>query len=204
MMYLLRSHDDAPSFLDSRWYTAVSRSGNPIVRGFLAKQICLSNIAVNGLRAVHRKLGKMSTASFQDNPAFEEFLSSNHTSCLYIPTAFNFKAVDGVVLLLERGSKKKATMFPIQFTLSQNHPRSDKKFYEELWSTWIQPIVSAGFCVHSTFVWIDKKQPSECVKPKVVKELRSGDKIVQPEYSVVHVGVEMVNKRLASVLGIQQ
>jgi hypothetical protein len=39
---------------------------------------------------------------------------------------------------------------------------------------------------------------------KVVKVRRSGDKVVHPEYSVVHVGVEMVDSRLASALGIQR
>jgi len=73
-----------------------------------------------------------------------------------------------------------------------------------LWPSWIEPIESAGFSVQSTFVWIDKKQPSEHVEPKLVKSLRSGDKVVHPDYFVVHVGVEMVDSRLASALGIKQ
>jgi hypothetical protein len=202
MMSILRTHDDA-SFLDDLWYTAVSRSGNPVVRGFLAEHICLSYIAANGLMAVHPELGRMSTASFETQPAFTQLLSTDHTIRLYVPTAYNFMAVDGVILLLDRASKK-ATMFSIQFTLSQNHKQSDKEFHMRLWSTWIEPIVSAGFSVHSTFVWIDKKQPSEHVEPKLVKVLRSGDKVVHPDYSVVHVGVEMVDSRLASALGIQR
>jgi hypothetical protein len=203
MMSILRTHDDAP-FLDQLWYTAVSRSANPVVRGFLAEQICLSYIAANGLKAVHPDLGRMSTANFGTEPAFDQLLSTNnHTICLYVPTAYNFMSVDGVILLVDHNSKK-ATMFPIQFTLSQNHKQSDGEFHTRLWLTWIKPITSAGFSVHSTFVWIDKKQPSEHVEPKVVKKLQSGSKFVHPEYSVVHVGVEMVNSRLASALGIQQ
>jgi len=69
----------------------LSRSSNPIVRGFLAKQICLSTIATNkGLRrptAVDPKLGR---TSFQPKPAFAEFLSTGH----------------GVILLLDRASKQ--------------------------------------------------------------------------------------------------
>ncbi|KAF8234815.1 hypothetical protein L208DRAFT_1393487 [Tricholoma matsutake] len=200
MMSMLRTHDDAP-FMDGPWYTAVSRSGNPVVRGFLAKQICLSYIAANGLMAVDPKLGRMSTESFKTQPAFTQLLSTDHTIRLYVPIAYDFMAVDGVILLLDRASKK-ATMFSIQFTLSLNHKQSDEEFHTRLWSTWIEPIVSAGFRVHSTFVCIDKKQPSDDVKPKVVRVLRSGDKVVHPEYSVVHVGVEMVHSRLASALGI--
>lgn len=198
MMSMLRSNDNA-QFLNDLWYTAVSRSGNPVVQGFLAEQICLSYIAANGLMAVDPKLGRMSSASFETQPAFAQLLSTDHTTCLYVP--INFMAVDGIILLLDRASKK-ATMFSIQFTLSHNHKQSDKEFHMRLWSTWIEPIVSAGFSVHSTFVWIDKNQPSDHVEHEVVRVLRSGDKVVHPEYSVVHVGVEMVDSRLASALGI--
>jgi hypothetical protein len=111
--------------------------------------------------------------------------------------------VDGVILLLDRASKQ-ATMFSIQFTLSQKHKQSDQEFHTKLWLTWSEPIISAGFNVESTFVWIDKKQPSEHVTREQVKALRFGNRVVHPEYSVVHVGVEMVDSRLASALGIQQ
>ena len=200
MMSMLRKYDDAP-FMDDLWYIAVSRSSNPVVRGFLAEQICLSYIAANGLMAVDAKLGRMSTTNFKTQPAFAQFLSTDHTIRLYVPIPYNFMAVDGVILLLDRASKK-ATVFSIQFTLSLNHKQSDKEFHTKLWSTWIEPMVLAGFSVHSTFVWIDKKQPSHHVEAEVVRELRSGNKVVHPEYSVVHVGVEMVDLRLASALGI--
>ena len=202
MTSLLRTYDNTP-FLDDSWYSAVSRSANPIVRGFLAEQICISNIATNGLKVVHPKLGRMTTAIFETAPNFTEFLSSDHETRVYVPTAYNFRAVDGVVLLLDRSSKQ-AIMFAIQFTLSQNHKQSDKDFHTKLWPSWIEPIESAGYSVQSTFVWIDKKQPSEHVEPKLVKSLRSGDKVVHPDYFVVHVGVEMVDSRLASALGIKQ
>ena len=200
MMSMLRIHDTVP-FVNDMWYTAVSRSSNPVVRGFLAEQICLAFIADNGLMAVDPKLSRMSTVNFDTQPDFAQFLSTDHKIRLYVPFAYNFRAVDGVILLLDRPSKK-ATMFSIQFTLSLSHKQSDEEFHRRLWLSWTEPIVSAGFSVHSTFVWIDKKQLSDVVKPKVVRVLRSGDKIVHPEYSVVHVGVKSVNKRLASFLGI--
>ena len=52
------------------------------------------------------------------------------------------------------------------------------------------------------FVWIDKTQPSNQVVPAIVEALRSGDKVVRPEYSVVLVGAELVDPRLGIVLGI--
>ncbi|KAF8343536.1 hypothetical protein F5887DRAFT_918364 [Amanita rubescens] len=202
MMSILRTHDNTP-FVDGLWYAAVSGSDNPVVQGFLAEQICLSHIATKGLTVVNPKLKQMSTASFKTQPNFDHHLSSDHDVCLYIPDDYNFMAVDGVILLLNRTSKK-ATVFSIQFTLSQNHKQSDKDFHEKLWSTWTEPIASAGFKVRSTFVWIDKEQPSEHVEDKVVKKLRSGRKIVHPKYSVIHVGAKAVHPRLAYALGIEQ
>jgi hypothetical protein len=136
----------------------------------LAEQICLSYIAANGLMAVHPKLGQMATASFETQPAFAQLLLTDHKICLYIIIAYNFMATDGVILLLDHASKK-ATMFSIQFMPFQNHKQSDKEFHMRLWLTCIEPVVSAGFRVHSTFVWIDKKQPSEYIESKVVKVL---------------------------------
>ncbi|KAF8327351.1 hypothetical protein F5887DRAFT_1274679 [Amanita rubescens] len=202
MVSILRMDDNA-SFLGGFWYTTVSQSDNPAVQGFLAEQICLSHISINGLKAVHPELGRMSIASFNTQPNFTHHLSTDHKTCLYIPDDYDFMAVDGIILLLDHTSKQ-ATVFSIQFTLSLNDKQSAKDFHEKSWSTWTEPITSAGFTVHSTFVWIDKEQPSEHVKPEVVKELRSGHKVVHPEYSVIHVGVKEVYPRLASALDIEQ
>jgi hypothetical protein len=133
MMSVLQTYEDAP-LRDISWYTAVSRSDNPVVQGVLAEQICLSYIADNGLVAINPKIGRMSTARFQTQPDFSEFLSTDYTTRLYVPILYDFMAVDGVILLLDRKSKQ-ATMFSIQFTLSQNHKQSDVEFHTRLWSS---------------------------------------------------------------------
>ena len=150
MMSILQTYDNA-LFLDDSWYTVVSQSNNPIVQGFLAEQICLSHIAHNGLKAVHPNLA----VRFKTEPAFTNFPSTDHKIHLYIPTAYNSMALDGVILLLDHTSKQ-ASMFFIQFTLPQNDKQSDQEFYMRLWLMWTKPITSAGFNVQSTFVWIDK------------------------------------------------
>ena len=202
MLSILRTQDNI-RLLEDAWYSAVSRSSiNPVVRGFLAEQICLSSIATTGLMAVNQKLGRMATATFDTTPNFGDFLSTDHETRLYVPIAYNFNDVDGVILLLDRSSKQ-ASMFPLQFTLSMKHKKSAEEFYTKLWPTWIEPITLAGFNVQSTFVWIDnKQQPSgPVVVPAIVKALRSGDEVIRPEYSVVRVGVEMVDQKLGTVLG---
>lgn len=178
MMSSLRIHN-ATQFKDDSWYLAVSQSPNPIVRGFLAEQICLSSIAATGLKAVHQKLGRMSHALFETHPNFTQFLFTNYETRIYFPTTYNFRAMDAIILFLDRSSKQ-ARMFPIQFTLTLRHKPSDKDFYTTFWSGWIEPIESAGYSVESTFVWIDKQQPSEHIEPKLVKSLRSGIRLFTP------------------------
>ncbi|KIM48927.1 hypothetical protein M413DRAFT_15175 [Hebeloma cylindrosporum] len=185
MMSLLRMHD-ATQFKDDSWYSAVSQYSNPVVRDSLH----------------HSKLGQLSHAFFKTTPNFGELLSTDHETRIYFPTNWNFWAVDAVILFLHRPSNK-AIMFPIQFTLTLRHKPSDKDFHTIFCSKWIEPIKSAGYSVESGFVWIDKKHPSKFVELQLVKSLWS--RLFTPsEYSVVHVGVEMVDPRFASVLDIKQ
>jgi hypothetical protein len=189
-------------FCGQEWYSAVERSpDNPVVQGYLAEHICLSSIVANGLSAVNTQLRRMSHASFQGRPNWDALLKSDYELCLYTPRPYNFKAVDGVILLLCH-STKQAHMYPIQFTLSMRHKKSDKDFYTEMWRSWAKPIEDAGFTLESTFVWIDKKQPSDQIEPARVRKLKSQEIIVHPEYRVTHVGVEQVDPRLARSLGL--
>ena len=205
IMASLLQEQDITQFKDDSCYSAVSQSPNPVVQGFLAKKICLSSIAATGLKAVHPELDRMSTAFFEDHPNFDKLISSDGNACVYFSTAYIFRAVDAVILLLDRPSKQ-ATMIPIRFSLMLGLERSDRDFYARFWSSWREPMKWAGYSVRSTFVWIDREQPSEAdseyFEPELVKSLRSGDRLINPEYSVVRVGVEMVDRRLASALGV--
>jgi len=82
------------------------------------------------------------------------------------------------------------------------HKESDKDFYSKTWFSWIVDLEFAGFTVKSTFVWIDKKQPSTGSQPAPIKQLRSGEKLVQPEYCSMHLGIGQVDRKLAIVLGL--
>lgn len=77
MILMLRTQDST-RFSENACYSAVSRSrNNPVVRGFLAEQICLRSIAAMGLVAVNGKLGRMSTAQFDTIPNFDDVLSTD-------------------------------------------------------------------------------------------------------------------------------
>jgi hypothetical protein len=202
MMSIFRQHR-LDNFHTQEWYSALERSsGNPVIQGFLAEHICLSRIISNGLLAVNKNLTRMSHSSFQEAPSWDQQFSSTHTVRLYIPTIFNFRAVDAVILLVDYDAKT-AHMYPIQITLSMRHKDSEEDFYTGIWWKWVAPLEKAGFTVKSTFVWIDKKQPADHVTPEVASNLRSGTKIVRPaEHCSVHIGVGQVDRILGATLGL--
>jgi len=174
------------------WYEAVADTTNPVIRGYLAEQILLEHIAYAGLPFVDKALGKMDYASFMGRPVWK----MDQRCCLYIPSDYNFPAIDGVILLLDH-SHKSATLFPLQITLSRSHKNSEDSFYRKYWSKWIQPLEEAEFTAKSTFVWIDYQGPSMEWKPKLFRELRDNTVLLSPEHYSGHIGVRHVDKRLA-------
>ena len=161
MMLLFRQHR-LSQFCCQEWYLAVERSsGNP-VQGFLAEHVCLSQIASCGLLAVSPNLSQMS-CTFNIKP---NWLSSTHTVRIYIPTAYNFKAVDAAIL---HRDAKTVHMYLIQITLSMRHKLIDLDFYRDIWWEWVRPFELAGYSVESTFVWIDEKQPANHIETALVR-----------------------------------
>jgi hypothetical protein len=181
MAAILREHRFM-TFRSAEWYTAVEMSSNnPVVQGFMAEHICLSQIAAEGLTVVDTRLTKMDHAMFNVQPNWQNLLSSDHTHCLYVPTNFNFPAVDGAILFLDH-RQKIAHLFLLQITLSLRHRDSDATFYTQMWRNWTKAITEAGFTdIDTTFVWINKQQPSSEAKPGVSRTTCQGTKDVHPD-----------------------
>jgi hypothetical protein len=206
MMLLFLQRHRLAHICDQEWYSAVQRSSlNPVEQGFLAEHICLSQIARSGLLAVSPSLGRMSYTSFEVQPNWNvQLLPVTGTTSsvrLYIPTAYNFKAVDAAIL---HRIDKTVHIYVIQISLNMRHKQSEEVFYGETWWDWVghTGIGYLEYSVNSTFVWIDKEKPADNTKPEIVKMLRSGTKIVRPAYTSIHIGIEQVDQRLASVLGL--
>ncbi|KAF8228860.1 hypothetical protein L208DRAFT_1402992 [Tricholoma matsutake] len=200
MAGIVREHEFS-AFSGPQWYSAVElSSSNPVVQGFLVENVCLSRIAADGLRVIDERLGKMGHSVFHHQPIWQNLLSSDHTHRLYVPTDFNFQAVDGAILLLDR-VKKIAYLFLLQITLSLRHKDSEETFYTEMWRKWTMEITQAGFStIYTKFVWIDKKQPSAKAKPEMSRTTRQGTTPVHPKYESVHIGVVDVDPKLAGML----
>lgn len=105
---LFREYRQVSVFCDEKWYSAVGWSSeNSVVQAFLAEHICLSQIVSSGLLVVSRNLGRMSYTTFIDKPNWRDQLASDHTVRLYIPIAYNFRAVDAAILYHNAQKKKK-------------------------------------------------------------------------------------------------
>jgi hypothetical protein len=200
MISLLREHR-FQHFNSSHWYKAVSETKNPIVRGFIAEQICLNKISMDGLPMVASYLTRMEVVPFRAQPEWGRQLRDSLTLQLYTPTTYNFPNIDAIILWLNLESKS-AHLYPIQITLSRVHKNSEDLFYSDVWRSWVDPIETAGFEVSSTFVWIDKEQPADQYKEAVTLSTRQGEKLVQPAHRSIHVGIGQVDVVLAKKLSL--
>ena len=128
---------------------------NPSVAGFMIEQAVLASIVLHGLHIVPKHQGPI-TAIFFENK-FPSFDTTRDEPALYIPKAFNFRHIDGIIVQIEntKDEKRKLFMFPLQITLRlDNHSDSRKGFFSE-WTGWCENLNK--FDVVPEFVWISEK-----------------------------------------------
>ena len=107
-------------FLDLDWITAISKSShNPSVLGFLVEQSCLAEISRSGLRVGDVELKPEFTYTFDELPTYD----LKHKVTLYIPSTFNFKAIDG--MLLSTFTEKEEEQVPVM-TKAGNPKKTSK------------------------------------------------------------------------------
>src|ERR1700722_13373751 len=127
---------------------------NQSVAGFVIEYAVLSSIQSNGL-AISAGLGKSMEvkvcAKLRD-------ISMDITDqpVLYRPRKYNFKAIDGIIILIKpdepNNARKKLLMFPLQITVAPaTHTNSREEFFKENGS-WIEDL--SKFDVEVQFLWI--------------------------------------------------
>jgi hypothetical protein len=141
-------------FADTDFLTSLSSFiDNRSVAGFMIEHAVLSSIRSNGL-AISAEIGKAMHArlllSLSDIDT-----DITGTAVLYRPKKFNFKAIDGMIVLIEPGekdAKKKMLLFPLQITLTPgDHKDSRTEFFEE-YGWWVTS--HSDFDVEVQFLWI--------------------------------------------------
>jgi len=188
--------------------TVIRESSNGSVRGFLLEQLCLQVIMNKGLRFIPNAdedapTGPLQREFFLEIPDWSKLIDEEpqHSCRLYLPQQFNYANVDGAVLHLVSRNPKKAHLYLIQVTLAMKHKDSAKHFYEDQWNTWVRGLVSSGWDLESTFLWIDRSQPkNRKVARKTTPTLRSGEIVVHPGYNVWRTGFGPLDTRFENLL----
>jgi len=186
-------------FLDSEWLNSmITFRNNPSVLGFIVEQACLSSISQKGLKVGGLGFDNIPTIMFQKEPTYK----TSEQIAIYVPIAFNFKAIDGLILSLDtspsEGIKGKARLIPIQITIASSHSDSATTFFNK-WKNWIKGLEE--YDVEATFLWITEGTRATIEVEKNEMELRKVQKS-RPSYTLVNVTIEDVNKDIGRKLKI--
>jgi len=155
------------------------------------ERICLDAIQRGALRTVDERLKhELKRYTFQGIPPVDLLIASKSTCCLYVPLEFNFADIDAAVIWVDR-DKLKAHVYPIQVTIAKAHTDSETSFYQSQWRHW-KAKFPADYDVSSTFIWIDKKEPSTEDKPALTRDTRSGTVVVVDAHETRHASIEVM------------
>ena len=166
---------------------------NRSVLGFFIEQAVLRTIQSRGLNVDGKISNSMDMITFDDDfPT----LNVSKERALYVPTGFNYRAVDGIVLWLDTSKQKgeepkEALVYPIQVTIAESHSDSEKMFFNQ-WGKWMTAL--QGFDVKVTFLWITNQEPWVQDIPKKSRKQKNGDKLINPAYTSQNITIEYVNK----------
>jgi hypothetical protein len=141
-------------FADTDFLTSLPNFiDNPSVVGFMVEHAVLSSIRSNGL-AINAGIGDaMDVRLLRGMSDIRTDITDK--PILYRPQKFNFKAIDGIVVLIKsdgENTKKRLLIFPLQITLAPaDHKDSRTQFFEE-YGWWIKG--RSNFNVEVQFLWI--------------------------------------------------
>ena len=173
---------------------------NPSILGYQVESMVLSHIAQCGLGEAGDKFDKIDQVYFFGGKDPDIPLKTE--TALYIPTAFNYKAVDGILVHCgptETG-RTKATIVGLQITISDQHKNTAPSWLSSVRNWAISHSVDE---VKFIFCWIMenvnhcKHQTKEAVDMKV----RAG-KVVCPEHDCLRVKIGTLNQTIAERLRI--
>lgn len=194
----LRRVVSASDFLTPNWYDSLRLAGsNPSVLGFFTEQMLLSWISEMGC--------PNAGVEFSSKPTVVVFQGSRpHIShkvgfSLYIPTSFNFRAVDAVMVSLNE-TRTEAVVVGVQITLSNKHSDSEARFLHD-WQWW--ELVLDCLKVSFRFMWVVEdatgKVPREDIEVGY-RLLRGENKVWRPTFTRSHITVESISKDIGAKL----
>jgi len=167
-------------FTDIKWIRRIENfRNNPSVIGFFAEKACIASIFKNGLMAdsINLKPGKMEF--FYDEKEITFF--SNEEKCVfYIPSRWNQKAIDGLIV---SQTKDMLYVAPIQITINkESHSDSEGEFFSSIWPK-LKPNLSRYDKLKIMFIWITHRGDTNILVDVgcLIKETRNENYELNPD-----------------------
>jgi len=120
---------------------------NKSVSGFMIEYAVLSSIRTKGL-AIGEDIGTpMKLERFEESQNFDTKVRD--MPVLYRPETFNFRAIDGIIVLVKpkrnakgknQPRKPKMFMFPFRIAVAGSHSGSHEKFFELYYNKWTKEL----------------------------------------------------------------
>ncbi|KAK2786615.1 hypothetical protein FQN53_006319 [Emmonsiellopsis sp. PD_33] len=161
---------------------------NPVVVGFFLEQAMILSICQSGIRHLNIS-GRMPQISFEQFPTYD----LTKTTALYVPKAFNFPAIDALVLHIDK-SKKKARMVPIQITIQQAHKDPRDLFFNHFKKYWCRNLEKYEVTVEFLLLGADDIYEGKDVEEKYLNTRSGGDTLVYPDHRMIALPIKSVNE----------
>ena len=187
----LRSTLSPADFLTHHWYDSLKGAGrNPSVLGFYVETMLLSWISLNGCAAAGHEFSGRPRTFFFNEP--KPTMDQESPNSLYIPAAFNYKAVDGILVALDTANDT-ARITAIRITISERHSDSEARFFTD-WKWW-RDIVACSK-VKFRFLWIIEdvgNKPAIQMVEAEARQIRRQEQIWSPDFERRCVSVKDVS-----------
>jgi hypothetical protein len=165
---------------------------NPSVTGFMIEQAVLSSNALNGLNISPETNRSMVVRLFKGQTANLD--PDTEDPVLYLPHAFNFKGIDGLIVRRELQpkpglNKRRLLVLPLQITVARKHKDSYETFFND-WNTWIAGL--GGIDVWPQFIWITENGADN-------KNHTKDTQRQWPAHDELNISLRQVNNSIASM-----
>jgi len=178
LMSIYRVHCKETSFNVDAWYDAIQVAPNVVVLGYLVEHMCIAAIARGAMGAVIQGLQKpLEKASFDDYPSVANMVLDGRRWRLFVPSTYYFANIDAAVLHMDH-TKRMAHAYLIQVTIAKDHKDSENIFYENQWKRWEAKFREHNYKVDSTFVWINREEPTTQDVEPVSRRTRNAGKTI--------------------------
>ena len=191
-------------FLSPNFASTKFLSINPAALGYQVEEMVLSHIAQHGFVEAGLEFKKIKNIYFFSGK-YPDYHAEEETA-LYIPTAFNYKAVDGVLIcrtheLTAEGEKvAKTTVVGLQVTLSGHHKDTAPTWLASV-RMWEQLLMADE--INYKFCWIMEKDDHAANPVRVeFEEKVRGKSLVWPAHERLTIKIGTFNPTIAHNLRI--